>query len=334
MIATLIATCLNIAAMIGTAPPGAIIDLQPAICNYVPDARGRTNYDKPALTIARSIDGSPVTIVAQGSTINGIQFMPGSGGITIVGGTVVSWLGKGKGVGISGYALAINGAHDLTFINMTLRDANKGAAITGDARTLRFIGVMFGDPLGDGIIATKTDGLAIIQSIWDMGTTKLQECRFVAAASVWGIGQAPCLALAGAWFDGDHQDAVQAYDGVQGLYIGWGNVKVISQGFDDFTGRKRPWGAAPGPAYAADNSNCLIAHNQIATTGYHSITMGPCHGGRVFGNTVRNLTPGRKSAIKLWSDMLTCGNDDPFDPKNNAPCPADFALPNIVEPGQ
>lgn len=275
-------TCASIASILASAPGGSTLVL-----------RG----DCPAITIARSY--SPALVIeAQGAVVRGLRVS--GGGVLWRGGTIRA-PGGIEAAGDAGYGAKVTG-RNVTLDTVTFVDFNR-AIVTSKAVDFTVRRSQF--ELGqDGIIAAGGSGLNVLGNVFRVTSRRPSICR-TATGTVEGLPARVCRSRGGEWLDGWHQDAVQIRDGIDGIRIIGNTIVGVSQGIGEMNSKRD-----------APLSNVLIKDNDIAVSGFHSITIGAGSSNvRIVNNKVRQ-TGGRRTVIRVPDTAVACENNvqRPGDP--------------------
>lgn len=275
-------TCFSILAALAIAPGGTTLVL-----------RG----DCSAITIGRTYS-PPIVIEADGSVVRGLVIT--GGGVIWRGGSIRSPGGVDAG-GLAGYGAKVTG-RNTTFDNVLFTDSNR-AIVTDGAIDLTVKRSRF--EMGqDGIIAAGGSGLDVLDNVFRVTSRRPSQC-VTAERTLEGLPARHCKAQGGEWRDGWHQDAVQLRNGIDGIRIVGNTIEGVDQGIGEMNAKND-----------APLSNVLIKDNDIAVSGFHSITIGAgSRNVRVVNNKVRQTT-GRRSVIRIPDTAVACENNvqRPGDP--------------------
>lgn len=269
------ATCASLAAALANAGGGETVTLQ---------------GNCPTITIARSF-ARPVTIDAAKARVNGLVLTGGN--IRWRGGTL-SAPGGMDAKGPAGYAVLIRGARGIQFERAVVTGAKKGMVIDRSSG-ITVDRVEFTRLREDGIIASQTAGLTVINSTFADFLPRPSRCTSPAGVVATAVARRDCR---GTWIDGNHADAVQLRDGVTDARIAGNTVRGPIQGITQMDTR----GDAP-------LARVVVEDNRIETSAYHQITLTECADCAIRRNIVRRERGWDKRAVIRPGKARRCGND-------------------------
>lgn len=278
----ILASCASIISILANVPAGQSVKLT-GTCHAIRISR----VYKPSLVI----DAKDAIIY--GLTITG-------GGISWRGGTIRA-SGGVDAAGRAGYGAYVSGSN-VSFEGIRFIDSNRSVVSNGAVdfsvrRSLFYLGQ-------DGVIANRGYGLDISHNTFRVSSSKPTTCYF-GSEKAEGLSARACNAKQGVWHDGWHQDAIQVRNGIRKINIVGNKIIGVKQGI--------------GEMKAANDeplSDVIIENNDIAVSGFHSITI--ASGSRnisVKNNKVRQTT-GRRTIIRVPESAVSCENDvqRPDDP--------------------
>jgi nitrous oxidase accessory protein NosD len=288
-LAIVTATPATLPAALAAAAPGDTIKL--AAGDYAPVAIKRRSFAPGILIDARR------------ATVAGVN-IEGSAGIRWMGGTLRASGGM-DGNAAAGYAVRLVESADVTVQGVTITLARKGMMLAG-GRNIAIRGNSFTGLREDGIIATRTARLTISRNNFTDFRPWPTSCAADGAITYGG----PRRACAGVWKDGNHPDAIQIYDGIDGALITGNTITGGMQGIGQM-----------GNATSKPMQGVQVTGNTVRTAAYHSISLYDCARCRITGNDIGNLTPGRKSPVRFLAPGTTaCGNTGAAGVEAMKPC--------------
>lgn len=275
-------TCASIVSALASVPGGSTLVLK---------------GDCPAITISRNY-APALVIEAEGAVVRGLLIT--GNGVTWRGGTIRAPIGV-DAKGPPGYGAKVTG-RNTTFDKVKFIESNR-AIVTDGAVNLTVKRSQF--RLGqDGIIAAGGSGLDVLNNDFRVTSRKKSKCT-TATRTIEGIPAKVCRSQGGEWRDGWHQDAVQLRNGIIGVRVIGNTIEGVDQGIGEMKAKTD-----------APLSNVLIKDNDVAVSGYHSITIGEGSSNvRIVNNKVRQ-TGGQRTVIRIPETAVACENDvqRPGDP--------------------
>jgi hypothetical protein len=170
-------------------------------------------------------------------------------------------------------------------------------AIVGNAASniaVRFNRFLMGQ---DGIIASGGADWQIIGNRFEVVSFKATRCT-LAGAVIEGLARRDCEARGGRWLDGWHQDGIQLWGGLIRPVVIANVIVGAQQGIVDFG--TKAWAGR-------QTSGALIAGNEVAVTGHHSINFADSIGGDFVGNKATRIG-GKGAPVRIPASGWACGN--------------------------
>jgi hypothetical protein len=234
----------------------------------------------------------PMVIEAQGSFITGLT-IEGSG-VTWRGGTIRAPAGY-EGFAARGYGATVTG-RDVTIEGVRFIESNRCVVANGTERlSVRFCRFELGQ---DGVIASRGSDMDISHNVFVGVATKPTTCTLPGGEVVEGLSRAACVARGGSWRDGWHQDAVQLRHGILRVRMIGNRVEGTVQGLGEMSSP-----ADPGL------HDVWIDGNDVAVSGFHSITIEPKSSGVTMKrNRVRQLN-GRRTILRAPAGSVMEDNE-------------------------
>lgn len=290
-LAIVTATPATLPAALAAAQPGDTIQL--AAGDYAP------------VTIRRRSFAPAILIDARRATVAGVN-IDASAGVRWMGGTVRA-SGGPDGFAAGGYGFRIVESADITVQGATITAARKGLVL-GGGRNIAIRSNSFTGLREDGIIATRAARLTISRNSFTDFKPWPTRCTLPDGAITFALPQRQC---AGVWQDGNHADAIQIYDGIDGALITGNTIAGVMQGIGQM-----------GNATSKPMQGVQVTGNTVQTAAYHSISLYDCARCRIAGNDIKpNLTPGRKSPVRFIAPgTVACGNTGGAGVEAMKPC--------------
>lgn len=252
--------------------------------------------DCPKIVIKR-VYAKPLVINAGASIVRGVQVL-GGGNVRWRSGKIVAPAGL-DGFASDGYGAYLRGATNVRIDGVEFSAAKKAVTIDGstnvtiaDSRFIRY--------REDGVIATRTTGLVITRNRFAEMMPLPTSCTMPTGEVVKGLAARDCK---GTFADGNHADAIQAYNGIVNAIFSYNDVSGDTMGIDQNGG--------------GVNEKVVIEHNRIVTAQYHQITLYDCRGCAIRWNEVRHSKGSKRIArIQYQPGTLVCGNTVPDYPQS------------------
>ena len=247
----------------------------------------------------------PLVIDASKATVKGL----------VITGSNVRWYGgvikapKGfDGLARDGYCVSLTNCKDVVLSNVTFTEA-KIAVVPGNTENTTIQYCVFTGLRQDGISATKGRKLSIVGNTFKEFSPIPTTCTIPSRKPDGtvdkdapptierGLSSAICKALGGTWIDGDHSDAIQIRDGIDGLLISGNTLEGMTQGIGEMAGTND-----------ARLNDVQILNNTIKIDGNHSITINDLSTNIVaIGNRVIQWN-GKKSPLRLPANAISLDN--------------------------
>jgi hypothetical protein len=280
----------------GAAEAGTCAALKAALADPV-GGRSVMLHEDCAGIVVRPHFAAPVQVHALPAvTITGLTVAKGGGNLRWRGGTFTSAGGEEAG-GPAGYAVNLIQARDVSISQARFVRFNRAIVGSGAERiAVRFNRFLLGQ---DGIIASGGADWQIIGNRFEAVSFKPSRCIGPDGSELIGLALRDCRAKVGWRFiDQWHQDGIQTWGGLLRPVI-IGNVIVgVQQGIVDFG--TKAWAGR-------QTSGALIAGNEVAVTGHHSVNFADSAGAAVIGNKATRI--GAKGApVRIPAGGWACGN--------------------------
>lgn len=234
----------------------------------------------------------PIRILAARAVVAGLTIT--GAGVDWIGGEAHAF-GGSHGFAADGYAVRLHeGCSNVSIAGVKVRNADRGFVLDR-ADHVRMLDCDV-SVRQDGMIINGGEHLDIIGNRFHDFAPRPTRCTLPDGSILPGLSRIACEARDGKWKDGDHSDAIQLRNGIRHAIIAYNRIENISQGI----------GQMDGPTDLPCD-DILVLGNQVAVSGFHSITIERTTNLVVMRNKTWQTT-GRRSPLRLHPEAISIDN--------------------------